>query len=80
MFDVNYSVRVLSRYRFLVDRNYTLFYEIAVYLPTRKTQDLIAEKIKVFTRRHSLETKKLEILKQQQKAIQQLLLTGIVRV
>lgn len=57
-----------------------LFYEITVYLPDRKTQDLIAEKIKIFTQRHSLETKKLEILKQQQKAIHQLLLNGIVRV
>lgn len=60
--------------------NMDLFYEITICLPDRKVQDIIANQIAVLIKKYLLEIKKYEFLKQQQKAMQHLLLTGIIRV
>lgn len=60
--------------------NMDLFYEIVMHLPCKAEQDLIANKVTLLKNYINLQTQKLEKLKQQQKAMQQLLLTGIVRV
>ena len=60
--------------------NMDLFYEIVVYLPNKNEQIKISKKIKRFDQYYNLQTQKLQKLKEQQKAMQQLLLTGIVRV
>ncbi len=56
------------------------FIKEAILLPDLNEQNNIAEKIKIFNDAISLQQSKLDILKQQQKSMQQLLLTGIVRV
>lgn len=56
------------------------FIKDKVLMPDKDTQDKIANIVIALDRKITLETQKLQKLKQQQKAMQQLLLTGIVRV
>ncbi|PKM73490.1 MAG: hypothetical protein CVU91_04165 [Firmicutes bacterium HGW-Firmicutes-16] len=60
--------------------NMDLFNQIVIHLPIIDKQNCIANQIEKFNTLFELETQKLDKLKQQQKAMQQLLLTGIVRV
>lgn len=56
------------------------FIKDKVLIPDKDTQDKIANIVITLDRKITLQTQKLTKLKQQQKAMQQLLLTGIVRV
>jgi type I restriction enzyme S subunit len=60
--------------------NMELFNEIVVSLPNITEQDKIGKAISAFDDYYELNVQKLVKLKEQQKAIMQLLLTGIVRV
>ena len=59
--------------------NMELFYDISLFLPSLQEQNRISEIIHQLNSVRELQNSKLDLLKQQRKALQQYLLSGIVR-
>ena len=60
--------------------NMELFYDIPMFLPSIQEQNRISEMIRKLNSVQKLQNNKLDLLKQQRKALQQYLLNGIIRV